>query len=230
MKQFSGLVAALCFPLAIVGCQGSPEAKKNDVAPGTTATPVDIAAPKSLPKVDRLAPAGADVDEHAIDDLRVKWPAPAAIDSDAFSRLRSSEQQKIDRAPVPVLVPKTQGLLENLEIVVREQFVAASGDGTGAHKGVHVFVSATKLAHRYSSHKPIERTHTVRSLPGWVLQNEGIWSANWEENGVSYLAEVECSTPGSDTRCANSDYLMKLTDELVFVGGSFGRDAKAGAQ
>jgi len=225
MKQILGVIAAL----SIAGCQGSPEAKKNDVAPGTTATPVDIAPPKVLPKVDRKAPAGDDHDEHAIDDLRVKWPAPAAIDQDAFARLRPSEQQKIDRAPVPVLVPKTKGVLENMEIVVRDHFVAASGDGTGAHKGVHVFVSATKLAHRYSSHKPIARTHTVRSLPGWVLQNEGIWSANWEENGVSYLAEVECSEPGSDSRCANGDYLLKLCDELAFVGGSFDR-VKAGAQ
>lgn len=215
-KQFWGVAAAL----VIAGCQGSPEAKKNDVAPGTTAVPVDIAAPKILPRADRKAPVTDDHDRHSIDDLRVIWPAAAAIDSDAFSRLRVSEQQKIDRAPVPVLVPKTKGLLENLEIVVREQFVAASGDGTGEHEGVHVFVSATKLAHRYSSHKPIERTHTVRSLPGWVLQNEGIWSANWEEHGVSYLVEVECSAPGSDNRCANSDYLMKLTNELSFVGGS----------
>jgi hypothetical protein len=225
-KQFLGLVAAL----SIAGCQGTPEGKPNDVAPGGTAVPVDIAAPKVLPRVDRKAPITDDHDHHAIDHLRVSWPAPAAIDSAAFARLRASEQQKIDRAPVPVLVPKTEGVLENLEIVVREQFVAASGDGTGAHKGVHVFVSATKLAHRYSSHKPIERTHTVRSLPGWVLQNEGIWSANWEEHGVSYLVEVECSVPATDKRCANSDYLLKLTDELVFVGGSFGRAQKAGAQ
>jgi hypothetical protein len=228
-KQFWGLVAALSFPLAIAGCQSSPEGKPNDVAPGTTAVPVDIAAPKILPRVDRKAPISNDDHEHhAIDDLRVKWPAPAAIDSAAFARLRVSEQQKIDRAPVPVLVPNTQGVIENLEVVVRSQFVAASGDGTGAHAGVRVFVSATKLAHRYSSHKPIERTHTVRSLPGWVLQNEGIWSANWEEHGVSYLVEVECSVPATDQRCANSDYLLKLTNELAFVGGSFGRES-AGA-
>ena len=223
--------------LSIAGCQGSPESKPNDVPPGTTAKQVDVGAPK-LPRVDRKAPPNAETDRHAgrdherhtVDDLRVKWPAPAAIDSDAFTRLRSSEQQKIAGSPVPVLVPKTQGLLENLEIVVRSQFAAASGDGTGAHAGIHVFVSATKLAHRYSSHKPLERTHTVRSLPGWVLQNEGIWSATWEENGVSYLVEVECSTPAADARCANSDYLMKVTDDLVFVGGSFGRDAKDGAR
>lgn len=227
MKQSWGFVAAL----SIAGCQGSPEGKANDVAPGTTAKPVDIAPPKTLPRVDRRLPTGdseADHEHHAIDDLRVRWPAPAAIESDALARLPASEQQKIGKAPVPVLVPKNQGLIENLELVVRSHFVAASGDGTGAHAGVHVFVSATKLAHRYSSHRPIERTHSVRSLPGWVLQNEGIWSANWEENGVSYLLEVECTAPDTDKRCASSDYLLKLTNELAFVGGSFGRETAGG--
>jgi hypothetical protein len=227
MKQFLGVAAAFL----IAGCQGSPEGKPNDVPPGTTAKPVDIAAPKHLQQVDRRGPASDDDHEHhAVDALRVKWPEPAAIDSDAVGRMRVSEQQKIEKAPLPVLVPKVEGLLENLELVVRDQFIAASGDGTGKHAGVHVFVSATKLAHRYSSHKPLERTHTVRSLPGWVLQNEGIWSANWEEHGVSYLVEVECSTAEADKRCANSDYLLELTNALAFVGGSFGRAATAGGK
>ena len=59
----------------------------------------------------------------------------------------------------------------------------------------------------------------VRGRPAWITQNESIWSATWEENGVSYVAEVECSRP-TDARCQSPDVLVELTESLVFVGGA----------
>jgi len=219
------------FGASLFGACDSPPAEPETEA---EAEVLLTTAPAALPPARVSKPAAhaehaQGEGHHAVDLLHVDWPARASIDRPVVERLPTAERAKLGRAPVPVLVPRSPGLTDKLELVVRSQFVAASIDGAGEHKGVHVFVSATKVAHRYDDVTPLQRTHTVRTHPAWVLQNEGIWSATWEEHGVSYLVEVECAEPGSDARCGNANYTLRLAEDLAFVGGSFGR-AEGAAQ
>jgi hypothetical protein len=55
---------------------------------------------------------------------------------------------------------------------------------------------------------------TLRGVPVYVTENEGIKTATWIENGTAYALDIEC-TSDSDKRCTSPDYVMNVIKGLV---------------
>lgn len=64
----------------------------------------------------------------------------------------------------------------------------------------------------------LRHASTLRGVPATVSRNELIRVATWEERGVAWSLDIECSNrPDLDARCVQEDYLRALADSLVEV-------------
>ncbi|AKV04225.1 hypothetical protein AKJ09_10888 [Labilithrix luteola] len=160
---------------------------------------------------------------------QVSWPAPASLDRTAVASLAASGdssgiQARIDRSPVPVLVPRDASLT-TAALVVEGEFYAYSGRGDG----IVVAVQGTRAAHRYEGIAAVgpktPGARRVRGSQGFVTENEGIRTASWIENGVAYTADVECSDR-KDTRCTDEAYVVDLVESLAYAGGAGARGGR----
>ncbi|NUP11173.1 MAG: hypothetical protein HOW73_34440 [Polyangiaceae bacterium] len=212
------LLAAAPMMLASSACDAPPDPRSSDDSPGAETT-----AQKQPAVNERIGGA------RAVEELHVAWPERSKIDAAVLSRAPSEARDAISKAVVPVLLPRAGVLVEQARVVAKPAFVAASMDGSAEESGLHLSISATKIVHR---HAGIDRVAPARSVragrPAWVLQNEGIWSVSWEENGVSYVVDLECARPSEDARCATEDRVLAIVEDLAFVGGSF--ETRGGAK
>lgn len=185
----------------------------------------------SSPPTSSLSPAEGE--SAKVVRPQITWPAPASLDRGAVASLTarsdgpgdaSSLQARIDRSPVPVLVPRDSSLVM-ASLVVEGEFYAYAGRG----QGVTVAVQGTRAAHRYEGIGAVtEKTpgaRRVRSAQGFVTVNEGIRTASWVENGVAYTADIECSDQ-SDARCTGETYVLDLVESLAYAGGAGARGGK----
>jgi hypothetical protein len=140
-----------------------------------------------------------------------QWRA-VQIDSVARASLRVGSRTIADRAPVPVLVPRS---LAAKAMVMSEGHWAAVHIG---HEGLTISIQASDLAFIHQEVPPLQGNKMVRGAQALVTENEGIWSASWHEHGVAFTMEVECARP-DEARCADDSTLLALTSELAAVGG-----------
>ena len=195
--RFSWLL--LCAPL--IGCEAGPEpthgpARTPEAGPTPLSKTLDVSVPT--------------------------WPARSSIDQATRGVLSEATLARLDRSAIPVLVPKQAALLQAPGVVVKPAYYSLALPGAGEHAGVNVVVSATRVSHRYADIPPVKGNRSVRGLPAFITENEGIWSVTWFEHGVSYVVEVECARPSEDARCADAAFVSELAEGLVFIGGSFG--------
>ncbi len=205
MPPHSPYLLGLCSLGWLVACAPDAPPREGERDTSTEAAPV----------VERLRP-------RALDQLRVSWPDRSTVDAAVVASLSEDARVRVARSTVPVMLPADLDLTRAARVVDKPQFTTAAFSDRETGKGVSVFVSATKVAHRYGHIRPAERASQVRGgKPAWVLENESIWSVSWDEHGVSYVLEVECARPSEDPRCASPDFALSLVESLRFVGGSF---------
>jgi hypothetical protein len=200
------------FVLAILLCAAcEPSSRGPDAPPAVDATESRDAAPTQ---------STAAISKN-VEVARAVWPAREAIDRAVLAKLSSAARAAVELAPVPALVPALSGLVEPAVVIAKPNFYAVSTRGMGDHAGLTVSVSSSRVSHRYEGVPAARPTDSVRGRPAWLTQNEGIWSASFEEHGVSYVVEVECDRPGDDPRCASDATLRAIAESLAFVGGAF---------
>jgi len=185
----------------------------------------------------------------------VVWPARNAVDEPSRARFAAADLDKVDASGVPVLAP-SHGLeagdadaagagaprFARATVVAKADWFTlalkdadfeaqrVAGRANGAKgAGLSVFVQGQRLARRRGDLPPTLGRHQVRGRPAWITRNEGIWSATWEEHGVSYVVELECGDP-DDARCESDAHLREIAESLVFVGGRGALATSGGAQ
>jgi hypothetical protein len=190
-----GAAALIALAALAVGCEQ---------APPTPGIPAEEPAPGAAPV--QVAPA--EISE-------IIWPPVERVDRKALEALPDEAQAAVRASHVPVLVPPRPALLAAPTIVAREHWTSFSA----RTPEITVFVMATRIARRYAHIPPTRGPRSVRGLPAFVTQNEGIWSATWMENGVSYTLDLECASP-EDAACATDALLLEIAGELAYVGGA----------
>ncbi|XYH95267.1 hypothetical protein ACMHYB_46890 [Sorangium sp. So ce1128] len=152
--------------------------------------------------------------------MAVTWPPAASIDRSALAALPKTAFHAARTSQVPVLVPSRRELLAAPVIVAKEHWTSF----WAKTETLAVSLTMTRLSRKYPSIPPLRGAHSVRGEPAFITANEGIWTASWIENGVSYALDVECAAPESPA-CASDALVRELAAELVYVGGA---GAKAG--
>ncbi|MGK4002533.1 hypothetical protein WMF31_07915 [Sorangium sp. So ce1036] len=145
----------------------------------------------------------------------VAWPAAASLDRGALAALPRKAAHMAMKSQVPVLVPPRRELLAAPVIVTRQHWTSF----WARTEELTVSLMMTRLSRKHPSIPPLRGAHSVRGKPALVTVNEGIWSAAWAENGVSYALDVECASPEAPP-CASDALVRELAAELVYVGGA----------
>ncbi|WP_437731635.1 hypothetical protein [Sorangium sp. So ce1335] len=144
----------------------------------------------------------------------VVWPPSTSLDRDALAALPRAAAHAAQASQVPVLVPPRRDLLAAPVIVARDHWTSF----WARTESLTVSVTMTRLSRKYPSIPSIRGAHAVRGAPAFITANEGIWSASWIENGVSYALDIECASPEAPA-CASDALVRELASELVYVGG-----------
>ncbi|MBK8259453.1 MAG: hypothetical protein IPK82_43205 [Polyangiaceae bacterium] len=142
------------------------------------------------------------------------WPDVSEVNREAFSAMPGEARERIKTSRVPVWLPHNPTWLGSAKVVSKELWTTVHLRGDDAT----IVVSASRGAHKLAGVTPMEGNRRVRGKGAFVSQNEGIWSANWVESGVSYSVEVECDVPSSAS-CASENKVLDVANALVFVGG-----------
>ncbi|WP_437479746.1 hypothetical protein WME75_34205 [Sorangium sp. So ce1014] len=188
-------------PIAVVILLSAAVAACDPTAPPSD-TPRDPAAPQPLSVA--VAPVIS----------AVTWPPPASVDRSALAALPTTAAHAARTSQVPVLVPSRRALLAAPVIVAKEHWTSF----WARTESITVSLAMTRLARKVPGIPPLQGAHSVRGAPAFITANEGIWTASWLENGVSYALDVECASPEAPP-CASDALLRELASELVYVGG-----------
>ncbi len=210
------LACRLAFTTFAFGCQvATPEDPIKDLPVEPVATAQDA----------KLPTAGAPKPKHRVEVVKASWPS-APPDDAAVRDMTSEARAAMETAIVPVLMPGgplatgkqiAPELTRNAIVISKPTFLAWSSFTDD--RALTVSLSSSVVVHQHAEVRPAAPTSSVRDgKPAWVLQNEGIWSVAWEEFGVWYVVELECSRPGEDARCKDDAAVRSVVESLRFVG------------
>jgi hypothetical protein len=128
--------------------------------------------------------------------------------------LRPESRRELDAATVPLLLPRDERMVAVAVVTAGPRWVAASIPLADLTVSIH----GNANRHEPPPGEVLRHASTLRGVPATVSRNELIRVATWEENGVAWSLEVECSNrPDLDARCVQEDYLRALAASLVEV-------------
>lgn len=145
----------------------------------------------------------------------VEWPRVENVDHSIREALGSQNLSVVDTAPVPALAPANAAWLDDATVTAGEHFYALSAQ----LRGQTLYIQGSNQARVYPSIRGATPTEPLRSTLGFVSQNEGIWTADFIENGVAYTVELECADVEM-VACRDDVTLRDIADALVLVGGA----------
>ena len=128
--------------------------------------------------------------------------------------LRPESRRELDASSVPLLLPRDERLVAVAVVTSGPRWVAASIPLADLTVSIH----GNANRHDPPPGEVLRHSSTLRGVPATVSLNELIRVATWEENGVAWSLEIECSNrPDLDARCVQEDYLRALASSLVEV-------------
>ncbi len=147
----------------------------------------------------------------------VDWTDAASHPRADISSLSEDARVAVESAPLPVLLPRDPALLTGAVITRGPTWYAASLHPAGHHITIH---GRTLAVHQpaLAAEVPEDR----RRQPGEtsLTRTDGIVNVAFEAFGVSYMLDVECEAPATDTRCTEDDYAESLVRDLGVAGGA----------
>ncbi len=141
--------------------------------------------------------------------------APTTVDPRRLrDLLRPESRRELDTSTVPLLLPRDERLVAVAVVTSGPRWVAASIPLADLTIAIHGNANLNPAPPGVT----LRHTGTLRGLPATVSRNELIRVATWEERGVAWSLDVECSNrPDLDARCVQEDYLRALAESLVEV-------------
>lgn len=163
----------------------------------------------------------------------VIWPASSTISQAALAAMKPEEVMKIASSGVPVLVPNDPKYLSAGIMIDPNEYGYNFGTSEPVG-GIHLSIGSGRASTQYIqtsgppapevvyNKTPENQRFPIRGNKGVGISGSeaGDIRAGWMENGeVSYTLSIFCESK-DDPRCADTDYLLSLVKNLVYVGGN----------
>lgn len=146
-------------------------------------------------------------------------PQPTAqppSNTSAIAQLPAAQQAAVKQAKVTVLVPPVAQPMAESNVAVQDTHYSLTQPATGLTMSLTGSVATVRRPESGAIGPPPAAAGTVRGVPVYVSENEGIKTATWIENGTAYALDLECAS-ADDKRCVSSDYILDLVRSLVNV-------------
>ena len=163
----------------------------------------------------RTEALGEVVPEPESSPVTVTEPAHAAIPDWVPSTLR----ERIGSSRLPVMLPRAHAAIDtaalsSAEVLSMDRWVSARIE-TSTFIAVIFGTDAHHEPPRGASFELPTADTTVRGTEGYVYENEGLFYAQWSEDGLAWDVEIDCL----GTRCEGSELATSIAESLEPVGG-----------
>ncbi len=143
------------------------------------------------------------------EEVPVDWDAANQHPRLDPGQLSTPQKDKVNEAPVPVLLPDQPKLLGSAQLTTGPSWYAASMKEDDAS----VYVSGNAKVVRIPGAEPYEPP-TLGEGTLTVNRSEGIVEINFKAFGIYYDFSVECYDHENDPRCTDDHYALQLVNEL----------------
>jgi hypothetical protein len=147
---------------------------------------------------------------------------PPRVDTALLASLPAQAQATIAVSKLPVLVAAVP--LDGFTVLTDTHYVATAGHRMrtlqdGQVSDATVSLHSTNVVHDIEGLAAAKPTHTVHGLGAQFTINEGVATVTWEEFGMAFALDVECSQH-EDARCHDAAFVVAEADALRLVGGA----------
>lgn len=150
-------------------------------------------------------------------------PPPPGLRILTADRLGNVDQEEVDRARVPVLLPAHPDLRDKLKLYgMRNVYTATAEIDANAN------FSMSGTCNRVIGGDPNvaafrkRLAEKPRRLPGTgaefhISRNDYGVDLSFSKFGCGYVMTIECGDPAADPRCSADDYITNLADSLILA-------------
>lgn len=150
-------------------------------------------------------------------------PPPPGIRAMAADNLRNADEEEIDRARIPVLIPADPSVRDKIKIYGMENVYTAT-----AVIDAEATLSITGTCNRVVGGDPdvVEFRKRLaerpRRLAGTgasyhISRNDFGVDLSFSKFGCGYVMTIECGDPSTDERCSGDDYITGLADSMILA-------------
>jgi hypothetical protein len=148
--------------------------------------------------------------------LDIQWPKPNTKTLKPAIPYPDALKKGIKNTKLPVYIPSAYAYDKQMIVVAEENFYTINFILDGAI----LVITGDKT---YQESVPVDNAEfkaIMKASPAveFILA-EGIMSANFNRHGVNYSLSVMCDNPEEDARCTQNDFLKKIYNSLIMVGG-----------
>jgi hypothetical protein len=204
---------ALLLIALVAGCGDSrrgPAAGAQEAVTAPSQAPSEETAAERRAKREHREPGTVEI-------AAIDWSSAASMPRVDPSVLPAQSRQAIERATLPVLLPRDEALLASATVTAGPAWYAVALHGDGHHVSIH---GTKQMVHQpaLAADVPPEQ----RRAPGetTITRTHGIVTVSFEAFGASYTIDVECDRPMDDVRCTEDAYALSIHDGLGLVGGA----------
>ncbi len=147
--------------------------------------------------------------------LDVIWPKSLQQYTKQQKSYPLALQKAVKDVELPVYLPRPYIEDKSLFFVSDANFYTATISLDGAMLSI---TGDRTYQQKIKSKDPIF-TKRIKDKTITFSNAEGIMMTDFNRHNVNYTLEVECDAPKEDPRCTQEDFLKKIYNELVLVGG-----------
>lgn len=148
---------------------------------------------------------------------------PPGIRAMAASNLRNADEQEVNRALIPVLIPADPSVRDKIKVYGMENVYTAT-----AVLDAEATLSISGTCNRVIGGDPdvVEARKRLaersRRLPGTgasyhISRNDFGVDLSFSKFGCGYVMTIECGDPSTDIRCSGDDYITSLADSMILA-------------
>lgn len=150
-------------------------------------------------------------------------PPPPGIRALAANNLRNADEEEVNRALIPVLIPADPSIRDRIKVYGMENVYTAT-----AVIDAQATLSITGTCNRVVGGDPDivafrkRLDERARRLPGTgatyhISRNDYGVDLSFSKFGCGYVMTVECGDPAADTRCSEDEYITGLADSMILA-------------
>jgi hypothetical protein len=145
--------------------------------------------------------------------LNVEWPKATQQQQKSMRAYPKALKEKIKNIKLPVYLPQYYIDKKDILIVSNKFFYTA----TIPLQGAVLMITGDRTYQQKSSSRQLKRN--LKSIDAKFIQAEGMMSTSFNRHGVNYSLVLECDHPNRDKRCREDNFLKKIYNRLILVGG-----------
>lgn len=199
--------AALAACAVLTGCLQSEPSAPTDPSTENRSRAVSEQQPPEPESEPESKPADLLPDEVVVE---IDWSEAAAERRLPTGDVPGGLAEGLQASPVPVLLPKHEGFLNNAFPVVGQHWYSVAADIEGAH----LTLEGNRVARKLDG--PVVSEAGKRQVDeGFTLsRTHGIVTLNFRAFGAAYSLDVECQAPKEDPRCTQDGFIIGLVESM----------------